>query len=374
MINTLEFFHYLKQRELDFFVGVPDSLLKHLCACIQEHSDAQKNILAANEGNAIAIAAGYHIASQKFGVVYMQNSGIGNSINPLVSLADEEVYRIPMLILVGWRGEAGTKDEPQHRKQGRVTLELFQTIGIETRILSAHYKEQIDECFQYMKENSKPIAILIRQNTFSEYKMCQKPSRYSLTREQALQIIVGQLSEEDFIVSTTGKTSRELFEIREKNKQGHRNDFLTVGSMGHTASIAFGISLGVDKDIYCIDGDGSFIMHTGGFGIITQNAKKNFKYILINNGAHESVGGQPTVGFQINVAEILKGEGFLQVYEAYQESEIICAMQHLKKEKLAALIIYTKQGAREALGRPTIEPVENKRSIMNKLQQKSRKS
>jgi phosphonopyruvate decarboxylase len=367
MIETKGFYDYLQTKQLDMYMGVPDSLLKNICACIKENCCTKKNIITANEGNAVAMACGYHIATGKYGVVYMQNSGQGNTVNPLLSLADEDVYKIPMLLLIGWRGEPGIKDEPQHKKQGKVTLSLLDTMGIEYIILEDNYKNQIDYCYEYMKKYNKPIALIVRKGLFSDYKVSKKISRYTLTREEALKIILKMLDDEEFIVSTTGKTSREIFELREAGGQGHANDFLTVGSMGHTASIAFGMTLGTDKNIYCIDGDGSFLMHAGGFGVIAQNAQNNFKYILINNGAHESVGGQPTVAFDIDIQTILKGFGFTNVYKATEKDEIKDAMRMLKTKQKSALIIYTKQGSRSDLGRPTTTPQENKIAMMEKL-------
>jgi len=367
MINTKEFYDYLLEKKLDFFVGVPDSLLKNLCACIKENSCSKNNIIAANEGNAIAIAAGYHMASQRFGVVYMQNSGLGNTVNPLLSLADEEVYKIPMLLVIGWRGEPGIKDEPQHKKQGKVTLDLLDAMGIEYKILDSNYQEQLDECYDYMKRTNKPIALVVQKGLFSEYKLEKTKPVYHMTREEALETVLQELTDNDFIVSTTGKTSREIFELREKNGQGHANDFLTVGSMGHTASIAFGMSLNTEKNVYCVDGDGSFLMHMGGFAIIAQHAKENFKYVLINNGAHESVGGQPTVAFDIEIDQILKAVGFKAVHKATTKEEILVGMKQLKSSLLEALVIYTKQGSREDLGRPTTTPIENKEALMQKI-------
>jgi phosphonopyruvate decarboxylase len=367
MINTEEFYDYLIKKELDFFTGVPDSLLKNLCSCIKENTDSKHNITAANEGNAVALASGYHVASGKYGVVYMQNSGIGNTVNPLLSLVDEEVYSIPMLLIVGWRGEPGIKDEPQHVKQGKVTLELFKTMGIECLILDENYEKQLDYCYNYMKENNKPIVLVVHKGTFSEYESSKTNNSYTLTREESLEEIMDNINKDDFIVSTTGKTSREIFELREKRKEGHSNDFLTVGSMGHTSSIACGMSIGSDKNIYCIDGDGSFLMHMGSFAIIPQVASKNFKYILINNGAHESVGGQPTVGFNIDVEQILKGCGFKNVYKATTKEEIKRGLEKIKENSLQALVIYTKLGSRKDLGRPTISPIDNKKAMMKQF-------
>ena len=210
MIKTKEFYDYLKTKELVFFVGVPDSLLKNLCACIRENSDSKHNIITANEGNAVAIASGYYISSNKFGVVYMQNSGLGNTVNPLLSLADEEVYNIPILLIIGWRGEPGKKDEPQHIKQGKLTLPLLETMGIKYIVLTDNYKEEIDKCYEYMKNTNKPIAIIVKKDTFDEYKISKSKNNYTITREQALDCIISQLNDNDFIATRTTLDSKRL--------------------------------------------------------------------------------------------------------------------------------------------------------------------
>lgn len=367
MIDTLDFYNCLCQRKMDFFAGVPDSLLKNLCACIKDKSAADHNIITANEGNAVATACGYHVATGKYGVVYMQNSGEGNAVNPLMSLADPDVYSIPMLLIIGWRGQPGVHDEPQHVKQGKVTLPLLETMGIDYQILDENYVNQIDKCYADMQANNRPVALVVRKGLFSDYKLQVADNGYPLSREAALKTVLSQLKDQDFVVSTTGKTSREIFELRQAAGQGHANDFLTVGSMGHTASIAFGMSIGTTKNVFCIDGDGSFIMHMGGFAVIGQNSGPNFKYILINNGAHESVGGQPTVALDIDVQAILQACGFKHVYKAETEQDIKDGISHLNQENKAALIIYCHQGSRADLGRPTTTPVENKEAFMKKM-------
>lgn len=367
MINTKQFYSYILQKNIDFFTGVPDSLLKELCACITMNASPSHHIIAANEGNAIGLASGYYFATGKPGVVYMQNSGLGNVVNPLLSLADEAVYKIPMLLLIGWRGEPGLQDEPQHITQGKLTLPLLETLGIKYQILCENYEKQLDECFSYMEKTEKPIALVVKKGMFSEYKMKKTNIEIELKRERALEIVLDEVEKDALIVSTTGKTSREIFDIREQRGETHDRDFLTVGSMGHTSSIALGLSLGTKRKIYCIDGDGSFIMHMGGTGVAAQIAPSNFRYILINNGAHESVGGQPTVGFQINVKEILIGMGFKTVFEV----EDICDLKNKlqKMSEKTAMIIRVSQGSRDELGRPTIHPVENKMNMMRLLRE-----
>ena len=285
MIDTKQFYDTLLEHGVDFFAGVPDSLLSNLCACIKENTPKERNIITANEGNAVAMCAGYYLSTGKYGVVYMQNSGQGNAVNPLLSLTDEDVYSIPMLLVIGWRGEPGKHDEPQHVKQGKLTLTLLETMGIDYAVLGSDYKEQLEAAIEYLKTNSKPYALVVKKGEFSPYSIKKSESEYSMTREGALEKIIEELSSEDVIVSTTGKTSREIFEIRERRGEGHSNDFLTVGSMGHTASIAYGVALGTKNDVYCIDGDGSFLMHMGSLAVIGTNLPDNFKYILNDNNA-----------------------------------------------------------------------------------------
>ena len=367
MIDTKQFYDCLVNHDMDFFAGVPDSLLKQLCACIGTNSDDTHNIITANEGNAIAVAAGYHLSTGKYGVVYMQNSGEGNTVNPLMSLTDEDVYNIPLLMIIGWRGEPGIHDEPQHVKQGKVTLSLLETMGIKYMILSDDYAKQIEECYDYMKQTNKPVALVVHKNSFSDYPFTKPVNNHTLSREQALEEIIKNLHSDEFIVSTTGMCSREIFEIRERNGQGHGNDFLTVGSMGHTSSIAFGVAVGTDKDVYCIDGDGSFIMHMGASAVIAQKAPDNYHYILINNGVHDSVGGQPTVAYDIDCEGVLKAVGYKQVYSAETLEDIKENIAKLRNNPKSALVVYCRQGARKDLGRPTTTPVQNKEAFMKEL-------
>ena len=368
MVNTKEFYDYLVNNGLDFFTGVPDSLLKELCSCIKDNSDSKHNIIAANEGNAVALASGYYLSTGKLGVVYMQNSGEGNAVNPLLSLADPKVYSIPMLLIIGWRGEPGVHDEPQHVKQGEVTLRLLEAMDIEYKVLSDNYIEDLKAMVALAKKENKPTALVVKKGTFSKYDAVNKAKNCmgNILREEALEVILSETGD-DPIVSTTGKESREIFELREKYHQGHEHDFLTVGSMGHTSSIALGLSIGTEKNVWCLDGDGSFIMHMGSMAIVGQNAGDNYKYIINNNAAHESVGGQPTVGGSIDIKSILVACGIKDVFEARTKEEIKLAMEQMKKIGKCALILYTKQGSRDDLGRPTISPVDNKANFMKQF-------
>jgi phosphonopyruvate decarboxylase len=374
MISPKNFYELLIKKEIKFFTGVPDSLLKDFCAYIVDNTDKKNNIIAANEGGAIALAAGYHLSSRKIGLVYMQNSGQGNSINPLVSLTDSDVYSIPMLLLIGWRGEPGKEDEPQHVKQGKITLELLNTLEIPYEVIPDSIedaKNSLDKAINYMKNNNAPFALVVKKNTFEKYDLKNKvKTSFDLNREEAMKLIVNNLDSQNIIISTTGKISRELFEYREELGQEHKTDFLTVGSMGHSSQIALGIALQKqDKQIYCFDGDGSVIMHMGSLAIIGQQAPKNFKHIIFNNGAHDSVGGQPTVGFEINLQSIAKDCGYKTTLKAESKLEVIEKINLIKSvEGPAFLEIKVNKGARKDLGRPTKSSKENKKDFMGFLE------
>jgi len=271
MISPETIYRLLKRNDVGLFAGVPDSLLKSLCAYLDDHCEAHEHIITANEGNAVALATGFHLATGKIGAVYMQNSGLGNCVNPLTSLTDPEVYAVPMLLIVGWRGEPGLKDEPQHVKQGRITPGQLELLEIPYRILDSdsNLDALLSDLFSTMREKSCPVALLVRKKTLSPYDQ-NKTSTYlsNMTREEGLAGIFELADPTDVIVSTTGKTSRELFELRASRGESQR-DFLTVGSMGHTSSIALGVALGCPNSrVLCLDGDGSLIMHMGAMPII----------------------------------------------------------------------------------------------------------
>ncbi|ARC85315.1 phosphonopyruvate decarboxylase [Clostridium argentinense CDC 2741] len=375
MISSDFFYSCLKKNEISFFVGVPDSLLKDFCTYIDKNVIKENHIIAANEGNAVAIASGYYLATERIPVVYMQNSGIGNAINPLISLNDPLVYSIPVLLIIGWRGEPNTKDEPQHVKQGAVTLDLLKAIGVKYRIISDNEKEVADEinfACNYMNRYKEPYALIIRKNTFEVYKDCNKYfNDYELSREDAIDIILSNIDKEHVVISTTGKMSRELFEYRERFNQSHSKDFLTVGSMGHASQIALGIALKKkNKKIYCLDGDGAFIMHMGSIAI-NGNAKcKNLKHIIINNGCHESVGGQETVGFDIDILSIAKACNYKKVLTTSTKEDLIEKIKEIDNTtELTLLEVKVNRNSRKDLGRPSTTPIENKVNFMNYLKE-----
>ena len=369
MIKTQEFYEALCQNEIDFFTGVPDSLLKDMCSYITDNVSKEKHIISANEGGAVALAIGYHLATGKIPLVYMQNSGFGNTINPLLSLADPKVYSIPLVLVIGWRGEPGLKDEPQHIKQGEISETLLKTLDIPYIIISEKTQkidQVIFESVSQAKKNNEPFAILVRKGTFEPYSLKNKViTNFDLSREDAIIKSSELLSDSDIVVATTGKTSRELFEFRSRNKQGHHRDFLTVGGMGHANQIAIGIALALpNKTIYCFDGDGAVLMHTGSLGIIGDLSLDNFKHIIFNNGSHDSVGGQPTVGFDISFQNIAKSFNYNKVFRIEKLNDFDDTFMDFKHEQGPCLLeIIVNKGARNDLGRPTISPKDNKKDF-----------
>ena len=372
MIQVKDFYNELLKNNINFFTGVPDSLLKDICAYITDNADKNRNIITANEGGAIGLACGYHLATNNIPLIYMQNSGIGNSVNPLLSLADKEVYSIPMLLMIGWRGEPDIKDEPQHVKQGRITLNLLDAMEIPYIIIDgdSDFISDLTEILKICKKESKPVALLIRKNTFGPYKLQNIQTNTSqLSREETLENILSFIPENSVIVSTTGMLSRELFEIREKIGGNHSCDFLTVGSMGHASQIALGIAIAKPNiNVFCFDGDGALLMHLGSIGIIGSVAPQNFKHIVFNNGSHDSVGGQPTIALEINLVDIAKSVNYKYVNKVISSESLKDNVSELCKEQGPGFLeIQIKKGSRKDLGRPTSTPFENKLSLMNEL-------
>ena len=373
MIAPKDFIETLRTGGVECYAGVPDSLLKNLCAYITDTIRRENNIIAANEGNAVGLAAGYHLATGKTGCVYMQNSGEGNIVNPLLSLMDADVYKMPMLLIIGWRGEPGVHDEPQHVKQGKVTLSLLETMGVPYAVLDNNWQEQVAAALQTIQATHTAYALVVRKGTFDEYQLQnQEKQDWALAREEAIQIVVDKLRDEDIIVSTTGMISRELFEYREAKGQDHAHDFLTVGSMGHASQIALGIALQKpDRRVIVFDGDGALLMHMGGLAIIGDYNPKNLVHIVFNNGAHDSVGGQPTVGQKIDVEAIAKAVGYKEVMSVDSQSALINAMNHVNNAAIGGVSLINvnvRKGNRKDLGRPTTTPQQNKEALMKELQ------
>ena len=371
MIRPQFFYDTLASNGIDFYAGVPDSLLKNLCAYITDHADESHNIIAANEGGAMGLAAGHYLATGQIPVVYMQNSGEGNIINPLASLTDPDVYKIPVLLVIGWRGKPGVHDEPQHVKQGKVTTGLLNVMGIDYTVLSKEEDKaeaQINKAVAYMQATKQCYALVIEKDTFDAYTL-QNVEKNDLTmsREEAIQTVASVLGVKDVIVSTTGMISRELFEYRTAMNEGHERDFLTVGSMGHASQIALGIALAKqDRKVWCFDGDGASIMHMGSMAIVAQKAAQNYIHVVFNNGAHDSVGGQPTVGLKIDFPSIAKAVGYKQVFSVDNKEDLKRILTS-SDEGPTFIEVKVKKGNRKDLGRPTTTPIQNKEALMDFL-------
>ncbi len=373
MIECKDFFKLLKKNNIDFYTGVPDSLLKNICAYITDNTNKEEHVISSSEGSSIGLAIGYNLSTGKIPLVYMQNSGLGNIINPILSLADSDVYKIPILLLIGWRGEPGVKDEPQHVKQGKITIDLLETMQIPYMILPDNIIEAencLDSLILDAKNNSSVCALIVKKDTFHSYSIKSNISTsFEMNREQAIEIILSQLSSDDIVISTTGKASREVFEYRKRNNQPHDNDFLTVGGMGHANQIALGIAMQrSNKRVVCIDGDGAALMHLGSLGIIGDIAPPNFIHILINNGAHDSVGGQPTIGFDIDFFKLSKNLNYKSSIKIKSKKNLRESIDNISNIIGPHLIeVVTNKGARKNLGRPTISPLDNKIDFMKKI-------
>ena len=375
MISPKYFYDSLIANGTDFFAGVPDSLLKNFCAYITDNAPADKHIISANEGSATALATGYHFATGKIPLIYMQNSGEGNMINPLLSIVDPDVYSVPMMIVIGWRGEPGVHDEPQHIKQGKVTCDLLDAMKIPYSILGADncnkcLDKALAKAYEYIKANNAPYALVIKKGTFEDYTLQNNTTvEADMSREEAIEKIMLSAPETAAFVSTTGMASRELYELRDKHGQGHSKDFLTVGGMGHASQIALSIAMQKkDRLIYCIDGDGASIMQMGGMATIGTRNPSNMVHIVLNNGAHDSVGGQPTVGRQIDFCGIAKACGYGNVVKASTKEELDAILKDKNTfDKLTFIEVLVRKGARKDLGRPKTTPQENKKAMMEFL-------
>ncbi len=372
-MDVSSLFLQFTKHDISFFTGVPDSQLKPLCNyLIRTYGISNNHIIAANEGNAVALAAGYHLATGKVPCVYLQNSGIGNIINPVASLLSDKVYGIPCVFIVGWRGEPGLPDEPQHIFQGEVTLKLLEVMNIEYKIVD---KDTTNSDLEYwmsgfmsLLDSGKNVALVVKKGGLYYDKKVVFKNDYCALGEDIIQHII-QVAHEDVIVSTTGKASRELFETRENNGQSHKFDFLTVGSMGHSASIALGVAIHEpNRRVWCIDGDGASLMHMGSMAVIGAKSPSNFIHVIINNGAHDSVGGYPTVAESINLNQIALACGYRGAYSAKNLTELDEVLRKINGKQGPTLIeVKSAIGSRENLGRPTNTPIENKTLFMEYL-------
>jgi phosphonopyruvate decarboxylase len=374
-LNPAHFFALLRANGTTFFAGVPDSLLKDMCAFVTDNVPAENHVITSNEGSAIAMAAGHYLGSRRIPCVYLQNSGLGNTVNPLLSLCAQRVYSIPVLLIIGWRGEPGKKDEPQHLVQGAVTASMLKEMGIPHEILPDYAEgafEILKIAYEFMEKNQAPFALLVKKQTFAGYKMRGNEFEFRedglMSREEVLQLIINEFPSYP-LVTTTGFTSRELFELRESNKESHELDFLTVGSMGHCSSIALGVAAAKpNQPVICVDGDGAALMHMGSFATVGKCGLPNFYHILVNNAIHDSVGGQPTGAEKVDFVAIARACGYSTAASASSAEQIKEALQLMNgSEGPHFLEVRAKAGARADLGRPTTSTHENKEAFMTML-------
>lgn len=367
-IDTM--YRICRRLELEYFSGVPDSTFKSWISFLDSGVGNFQHRGAANEGSAVGHATGYHLATGKVPVVYMQNSGLGNCVNPLTSLANNAIYGIPMVLMVGWRGEPGCcNDEPQHAQMGAVLEPLFQVLDIPFVILEPDKaKAQIQDMKCQALEGPRPVALVVRKGLFQSYEDKKRHSHEDgMTREEALEQILDSHTGDEICVGTTGKTSRELFELRVRKGQSHSCDFYTVGSMGHASAIAMELALQKpDRQIYLLDGDGALIMHMGTLGTIGSFKPKNLHHILLDNQSHESTGGQPTVSSTLEFDKIAMGNGYCSV-ECCRTSREFSEALRRQVDGPRMIVTEIKPGSRSDLGRPTSTPQENKLNFMKEL-------
>ena len=361
----------LEAAGIGLYTGVPDSLLKEFCAFVSREVAVERHLIAANEGNSVALAAGHYLATGKPSLVYMQNSGQGNAVNPLASLAHHDVYGIPMVLLIGWRGQPGVKDEPQHGVQGVMTPEILDSLGIPYRTLTRNAEGAADDAtwaVAHAKARGGPVALLVEKGTFESDPDSKGAAvkDFTRTREDALRVFVDTVGARDVVVATTGKTGRELDEVRIAANADAGGDFLNVGAMGHASQVAMGIAMGQPgRKVWCLDGDGAILMHMGALAIVARHAPENFLHVVLNNGVHDSVGGQPSVGLEIDIPAIALACGYRSVATVGDEDDLAAALKTLADSPGPCMLhVGLAPGARGDLGRPRTTTAERRERLM----------
>lgn len=376
MIQPERLYHFLKEHEISFYAGVPDSLLKYFLKYVQDHTEAVDHICTANEGLAVALATGYHFRTGKVPVVYLQNSGLGNLINPLTSMSNKEMYSVPILLLIGWRGRPGTKDEPQHRKMGLIISALLDILEVPFWLLDENEVSsfaKINEAVLTAKKVQSPVALLVQENVFDVYDGVKTKNEYSLIREDVIKNLISHLRGNELVVCTTGKSGREFYEQNKIAGNKINKYLLNVGAMGHANHLGLGMKINSDVKVIVLDGDGSLLMQMGSLPTVAKYAKENFIHIVINNGSHESVGGQPTEGFFADCCGIAKASGYRKTICITNESELNEWLQTgLNNSELQFVEIRTNIQSRENPDRPSSEPVAWKKQLMESLRKKDR--
>jgi phosphonopyruvate decarboxylase len=373
MITPERFVENCAEHGVTFYTGVPDSLLKQLNAHILHALPREQHVIAANEGAAVGIAIGHYLRTGRPAAVYLQNSGFGNMVNPLLSLADPEVYGVPMLVIIGWRGQTGVKDEPQHVKQGRVMAPLLDAAELPWAVLPkdpAEAEQCVKDAVATAMERGTPYVLMVEKDTFAE--PAAKPAKVASdlpSREEALTALVEAVGDNTVIVSTTGMLSRELFEYRVRTGTDGGRDFLTVGGMGHASSIALGVAMAeTDREVWCFDGDGALLMHMGSAAVIADHAPAHYFHVVFNNGVHDSVGGQPTSIDKVDVAAAARAMGYRHAASTSDLSTLPAQVAALREHGGPSLLeLRVRPGNRADIGRPTRTPQESKQAFMDAL-------
>ncbi len=378
MIDIELFSDNLQDSGIEFITGVPDTLLNDFCLHIEDFWSKDRHVIAANEGNAIGLAAGYHLATGTIPLVYMQNSGIGNTVNPLLSLTHGQVYRMPMILLIGWRGELGRNDHAQHKKQGEVTPLLLETMDIPYKVVPDNTEEALSIltwAIDVAITSNCPVALLATKGVFEKGEKAgfNSENEQQLSREEAINVVLDSIPENAIVVASTGRATRELYELRNIRNESHENDFLNVGAMGHTSSIALGIAMATEREVVCIEGDSSAIMHLGSFSTTGLMKPSNFFHIVLNNGVHESVGGQKSAGFNIDLTEIAKHCGYVTIEKSVKTiEEINTAIKTLKNSDGPAFMeIIIRKGIRKDMPPLRFDLLNSKKELMCNLKGKN---
>ena len=372
MLAPSDYLRVLGDAGVTFFTGVPDSLLKEFCACVTMSLKPEDHVIAANEGASVGLAIGHYIGTGSLPLVYLQNSGLGNTVNPLLSLASPEVYGTPMLLMLGWRGEPGKKDEPQHVHQGRVMVKMLEDMDLPVVVLSddiAEAEAQTKAAAQQARDINGPVALVVKKGTFDKFAAPKAEADLPMGREEAIMAAAETLEDNAAVICTTGMPSRELFEFRARNNAGHHRDFLTVGGMGHASQIALGLAMAQPaRPVYCFDGDGAALMHMGSMAITGQSGAKNLIHLVFNNGVHGSVGGQPTVGFDIDMPTIATACGYATAQRVTTKEDLQSAIAAARATDGVTFIeVQVRPGNRADIGRPTSTPAQNKIAMMKFL-------
>lgn len=373
MIDPARFLEVCREHGVSFYTGVPDSLLKELNSQIMAGLPRERHIIAANEGAAMGIAIGHYLRTRAPAAVYLQNSGFGNLVNPLLSLADPDVYGVPMLLIVGWRGQVGVSDEPQHVKQGRVMAPLLEALELPWAVLPtepAEAEQCLKRAIATAVERTCPYVLMVEKGTFrsASARPAATATDGLATREQALTALVDAVGEAAVIVATTGMLSRELFEYRVRTRGGRR-DFLTVGGMGHASSIALGVAMREpEREVWCLDGDGALLMHLGSLAVIADHAPPRYFHVVFNNGVHDSVGGQPTSIGAVDIPAAARALGYRHAEATFEPAALAAAVAALRDHGGPSLLeLRVRPGNRPGLGRPTRTPAQSKHAFMSAL-------